>query len=82
MPKLKRLSAAEVVSILKQFGFAIHDQNGSHLKLRRVLQSGEKQTLTVPNHRQLDTGTCHAIFRQACKYITADELRRWFYSDN
>jgi len=82
MPKLKRLSGAEVVSILKHFGFFVFDQNGSHLKLRRVLTTGEKQTLTVPNHRQLDTGTCHGIFRQASKYISHEELRRWFYSDN
>jgi len=81
MPKLKRLSAAEVVSILQSFGFFILAQRGSHIKLRRVNQVGEKQTLTVPNHRQLDTGTCQAIFRQACRYISPDDLRPLFYSD-
>ena len=81
MPKLRRLSGLEVVSIFQRFGFSIVSQRGSHVKLRRVNQAGEKQTLTVPNHHQLDTGTCHAIFRQARRYISSDELRPLFYTD-
>jgi predicted RNA binding protein YcfA (HicA-like mRNA interferase family) len=81
MPKLKRLSGSEVVSIFQQFGFFILSQRGSHIKLRRISPAGEKETLTVPNHRQLDTGTCHAIFRQACRYISPDDLRPHFYVD-
>jgi hypothetical protein len=42
-PKLKRLSGKDVVSIFAGFGFVIHSQKGSHAKLRRVLQSGERQ---------------------------------------
>jgi predicted RNA binding protein YcfA (HicA-like mRNA interferase family) len=79
MPKLRRLSGADVVSIFQRFGFSLVDQSGSHLKLRRVSGLGEKQTLIVPNHRELDTGTCHAIFRQACRYIAVEELRPFFY---
>jgi predicted RNA binding protein YcfA (HicA-like mRNA interferase family) len=78
MPKLKRLSGVEVIDILKQFGFEIHSQKGSHVKLRRIGISG-KETLTVPNHRQLDTGTCRAIYRQACRYISESDLFRCFY---
>jgi predicted RNA binding protein YcfA (HicA-like mRNA interferase family) len=81
MPKLKRLSAAEVVSILRRFGFTVIDQSGSHLKLRRVGANGEKQTLIIPNHRQLDIGTCHATFRQATRYVSVEELRPFFYSE-
>jgi predicted RNA binding protein YcfA (HicA-like mRNA interferase family) len=81
MPKLKRLSGSEVVSILKQFRFTILTQSGSHVKLRRIGQTGEKQTLIIPNHRQLDTGTCHAIFRQSCRYISSEDLRPLFYSE-
>lgn len=78
MPKLKRLSGFEVIAVLKQFSFEIHSQRGSHIKLRRVGIVG-KETLTVPNHRQLDTGTCRAIYRQACQYIPESELFRYFY---
>jgi predicted RNA binding protein YcfA (HicA-like mRNA interferase family) len=78
MPRLKRLSGAEVVDILGEFGFEVHSQKGSHVKLRR---SGveQKETLTIPNHRQLDTGTCKAIFRQASKYIPEEQLFPFFY---
>ncbi len=78
MPKLKRLSGPEVVRILEQFGFQIYSQWGSHIKLRRISQSG-KEMLTVPNHRQLDTRTCRAIYRQACRYIPESELFPYFY---
>ena len=78
MPKFKRLSGSEVIAILKQFGFEIYSQRGSHIKLRRVGMAG-KETLTVPNHRQLDTGTCRAIYRQACRYIPESELFGDFY---
>jgi predicted RNA binding protein YcfA (HicA-like mRNA interferase family) len=81
MPKLRRLSGPDVVSILQRFGFVTLKQAGSHIKLRRISSVGEGQTLTVPNHRQLDTGTCQAIFRQASRYISADELRKFFYSE-
>jgi predicted RNA binding protein YcfA (HicA-like mRNA interferase family) len=78
MPRLKRLSGAEVIDILANFGFQVHSQKGSHVKLRRIGLAG-KETLTVPNHRQLDTGTCRAIFRQATQYIPEPELYTYFY---
>ena len=78
MPRLKRLSGAEVIEILANFGFQVHSQKGSHIKLRRMGIS-EKETLTRPNHTQLDTGTCKAIFRQATRYIPEAELYPYFY---
>jgi len=80
MPKLKRLSGDEVLSILQQFGFVVHSQRGSHVKLRRVA-GAETQILTVPLHRELDAGTLLAIFRQASRFIPQNELRRKFYAD-
>jgi predicted RNA binding protein YcfA (HicA-like mRNA interferase family) len=81
MPKLRRLSGTEVIAILARFGFASHSQRGSHVKLRRELPDGSVQTLTVPAHPELDTGTCRAIFRQAARYIPEESLRPYFYSD-
>ncbi|MBH8565561.1 type II toxin-antitoxin system HicA family toxin [Nostoc sp. CENA67] len=51
MPRLKRLSGVEIVDILGEFGFEVHSQKGNHIKLRR---SGveQKETLTIPLHRQ------------------------------
>ena len=79
MPKLKRLSGLEVIDILCKFGFTVHSQKGSHVKLRRVGIDGN-ETLTIPNHRELDTGTCKAIFRQASQYISEAELHPCIYS--
>ena len=80
MPKLKRLSGSEVISILSGFGFQIHSQRGSHAKLKRIEQ-GQTQILTVPLHKELDRGTLQAIFRQACRFISDSELRSKFYTD-
>ena len=80
-PRLKRLSGSEVVSILQNFGFEVHSQKGSHVKLRRLNVKGEKQTLTIPLHTELDMGTLHAIVRQAARYIPEIELRSYFYTD-
>ena len=81
MPKLRRLSGAEIIAILGRFGFTVHTQRGSHVKLRRVLSSGAAQTLTIPAHPELDTGTCHAILRQAARFVPEEDLRPHFYSD-
>ncbi len=81
MPKLRRLSGTELIRIFGRFGFAVHSQKGSHIKLRRVSQNGEIQTLTIPNHSELDTGTCRAILRQATRFIREVELHPFFYSE-
>ncbi len=81
MPKPKVLSGVEVVRILASFGFGIESQRGSHIKLRRVTAEGARQTLTIPNHRELDRGTLVGIYRQALRYIPAEELAPHFYTD-
>lgn len=79
MPRLKNLSGREVIAIFSRFGFRILSQRGSHVKLRRILPDGEKQTLTIPLHQELDRGTLRAIFRQALRYVPEEELRPYFY---
>lgn len=79
MPKLKKLSGKEVISILNLFGFEVINQRGSHVKLRRIKED-MKQTLLIPNHKEIDTGTLRAIVRQAGKYIPTEELIQQFYS--
>jgi len=80
MPKLKTLSAKEVIKILDSFGFNVESQKGGHVKLRR-LQEENKQTLTIPNHDELDKGTLKAIFNQASRYVSESELRSHFYTN-
>jgi hypothetical protein len=49
--------------------------------LRRISSAGEKQTLTIVAHKELDVGTLYAIFHQACRYIPENQLREFFYTD-
>ena len=81
MPKLKRLSGEDVIKIFASFGFGVLAQRGSHVKLRRLLPDGTRQTLTIPAHKELDTGTLRAIYRQALRYIPDVELQPHFYND-
>ena len=80
VPKLKRLTAKQILAIFIHFGFVISSQRGSHIKLVRIVQS-QKQILTIPNHDELDSGTCKAIMRQASRFISADELYEHFYTE-
>jgi predicted RNA binding protein YcfA (HicA-like mRNA interferase family) len=80
MPRAKVLSGREVLKILRDFGFEEFSQQGSHIKVRRVVK-GQAQTLIVPNHHEVDRGTLQAIFRQACRFIAESELRGRFFSD-
>ncbi|MCL5999802.1 MAG: type II toxin-antitoxin system HicA family toxin [Chloroflexi bacterium] len=47
---------------LARVGFAISRQRGSHVILRRDVPFGR---LSIPDHKELDTGTLRAIIRQA-----------------
>ena len=80
MPKLRRMSGREVVSILCRFGFTEESHRGSHVKLLRINASGERQVLIIPLHGDLDTGTCRAILRQAGRHLPEDDLRPHFYA--
>jgi predicted RNA binding protein YcfA (HicA-like mRNA interferase family) len=60
MPKLPRVSGAEVVRALQRMGFAVARQRGSHIVLRRGSTG-----CVVPNHRELKTGTLAGLLKQA-----------------
>ena len=68
MPKLKALSGVDLLKIFGKFGFLPVGQEGSHVKLRRQLLTGQRQTLTIPLHAELARGTLKAIFNQALRY--------------
>jgi predicted RNA binding protein YcfA (HicA-like mRNA interferase family) len=80
MPKLKVLAAKDVRVILEHFGFTVVSQRGSHMKFRRTSRAGERETLVLPDHKELDRGTLRAIYRQASRYIPEDELFDHFFS--
>jgi len=81
MPKLKNLSGEDLTKIFFCFGFEVIGQKGSHVKLARNLSDETRQTLTIPNHSELDKGTLKAIYRQAARYISEYDLKNHFYAE-
>lgn len=81
MSKLKILSGEDVIKIFFTFGFKMASQRGSHLKLKRTTPNGVKQTLTIPNHKELDRGTISAIYHQALRYLPEQDLQPHFCSE-
>jgi predicted RNA binding protein YcfA (HicA-like mRNA interferase family) len=81
MPRLRRLSGAELVRIFRGFGFVVHSQRGSHIKLRRTRADGTAEILIIPVHDEIKLGTLHAIFAQAVRFIPDAELRPYLYTD-
>lgn len=81
MPRLKRLTARDIVRLLGGFGFEVISLRGSHAKLARIRPPGRRQILIVPMHRQLTAGAVHAIYRQASRFIPGEELRHGFFTD-
>ncbi len=78
MPRLRVLSGKELLKIFAIYGFRKIDQHGSHVKIRRVI-SGNKETLTIPMHSEIDKGLLKQIFLQSSGYISEKDLYRHFY---
>ena len=51
------------------------------MKLKRITSGDISQTLTIPNHSELDKGTLKAIYNQVVRYVPENDLRRYFYSE-
>jgi len=67
MPKLPRISGAEIVKALQRLGFEVARQRGSHVILRRGASG-----CVVPNHREVKVGTLAGVLRQAG--VSAEEF--------
>jgi predicted RNA binding protein YcfA (HicA-like mRNA interferase family) len=59
--KSPRLSGAEIIKVLvKDFGFEVVRQRGSHVVLRKFV-AGEKVVTVVPMHKEIKLGTLFGI---------------------
>ena len=67
MPKLPRISGAEVVRALMRLGFEKIRQSGSHVVMRRGAVG-----CVVPMHSEVKVGTLAGILRQA--EVSTDEF--------
>ncbi len=62
MPKLPKVSGAELIRILEQHGYEQARTKGSHVRLYPPKGSGMKK-ITVPLHKELKTGTLSDIMK-------------------
>lgn len=69
MPKLPRLSGAELIALLQRNGFEVVRQRGSHVSLRK-----DAYRTVVPLHDELAIGTLSDILKQTG--LTRDDLLR------
>lgn len=69
MPKLPRVSGADVIRALKRLGFEHVRQSGSHVIMRR-----ESKGCVVPMHAEIKVGTLAGLLRQA--EISTEEFTR------
>ena len=79
MPKLRLLDSKQIIKILESFGFETISQRGSHIKMIRQT-SVQRQVLTLPNHKNIDKGTVKAIYNQASRFVSGEELEKLFYT--
>ncbi len=79
MARLRRLSARQILKILGTFGFRVVSVRGRHAKLKREVEVGPAQVLTIPLHRELAPGTIQAIYRQTLRFVPEAELYPHFY---
>ena len=58
------------MAAFERAGFQVRRRRGSHIIM---IKPGSPETLSVPNHRELQTGTLRALIRKA--QITVDQFR-------
>ena len=63
MPKLPRLSGAEMVKILERKGYVVIRTKGSHVRLYPPNHLMGAKKVTVPLHKHLKVGTLLNIMR-------------------
>jgi predicted RNA binding protein YcfA (HicA-like mRNA interferase family) len=68
---LPRISGRDVVAALRKVGYQFDRQRGSHMVLRQDVPPHRR--LTVPDHRELSTGTLRAIIRHSG--LTLDQFK-------
>jgi len=68
--KLPVISGPEAVRAFGRVGYNLDHQSGSHVILRH--RDPPHRRLSVPNHRELATGTLRALIREAG--LTVDEF--------
>ena len=67
MPKLPVVSYKQLIKLLKQFGYEIDHQRGSHIRLKKQLPLGH-HSITIPAHKEIAKGTLNSILDTVSHY--------------
>lgn len=72
---MPQVSGNDLIRLLKELGYEVVRQKGSHIRLRKVTTAGEHK-ITVPNHKEISKGTLNDILTDVSLWngITKDEL--------
>ncbi len=63
----RNISATELISSLKKFGYTISRQKGSHIRLTTI--SNGEHHLTIPNHNPMKLGTLSSILNDVSAHF-------------
>jgi len=71
------VGASELIKLLRQYGYTVIRQTGSHIRLSKKINDKE-HAITVPNHRPIKIGTLQNITKDVC-FINELDINE-FYS--
>ena len=75
----RNISADELISSLKKFGYTISRQKGSHIRLTTI--SNGEHHLTIPNHDPIKLGTLSSILNDVSvhfKFSKEETVKKLF----
>jgi predicted RNA binding protein YcfA (HicA-like mRNA interferase family) len=73
--KLPRdISGEELAQILKEYGYRIVRQTGSHIRLTSTIKETEHH-ITIPAHKPLKIGTLGGILNEVASYLEIDRRK-------
>ncbi len=74
------LDATELIKLLKEYGYVITRQTGSHIRL--TTQQNGQHHITIPNHSPLKIGTLAAILTDIALHFnkTKEELMQELFN--
>lgn len=61
------LGGEELARLLRQYGYQITRQTGSHMRLTTT--HGGEHHITIPRHQSLRTGTLNAILKDVAQHL-------------
>jgi predicted RNA binding protein YcfA (HicA-like mRNA interferase family) len=65
------LSGQQLARLLRQYGYEVTRQTGSHLRLTSKIR-GTEHHITIPAHNPLKIGTLSAVLTEVASYLEMD----------